>query len=159
VSVSCFGGSGPIGRRRGVDPIAQAVTGLAHAHADADADADGAPQMNMMWTLTDPLVGYLGAAGAMAALARQGAEGGSYHVKVSLAGCAMWLQDLGPSGGAPVAGLPLTLDQLIKPRTVQLESPEFSRLTYLAPVTEFSRTAARWDRPPERATRAAARWL
>lgn len=155
VSVSCYGGDGPTGRRRGVDPVAQAVTGLAHT----EASADGIPQMNRMWTLTDPLVGYLGAAGAMAALARRATEGGSYHVRVALAACAMWLQDLGPSGGEPVDGLPLTLDSLATPRTVQLESPDFSRLTYLAPAVDFSRTAAYWDRPPERAGSSAARWL
>jgi crotonobetainyl-CoA:carnitine CoA-transferase CaiB-like acyl-CoA transferase len=155
VSVSCYGGDGPTGRRRGVDPVAQAVTGLAHA----EARADGVPQMNRMWTLTDPLVGYLGAAGTMAALARRAAEGGSYHVRVSLAACAMWLQDLGPSGGEPVDGLPLTLDSLVEPRTVQLESPDFSRLTYLAPAVDFSHTAAHWDRPPERAGSSAASWL
>lgn len=155
VSVSCFGGTGPLGHRRGVDPIAQAVTGLAHT----EADDSGTPQMNRMWTLTDPLVGYLGAAGAMAALSRQAAEGGSYLVRVSLVGCAMWLQSLGPSAGSAVDGQPLTLEHLIEPRLIDMASADFSTLTYLAPVTQYSQTPGRWDRPPERARHSEPSWL
>ncbi len=154
VSVSCFGGSGAIGMRRGVDPVAQAVTGL----AVGEAASDGKPQMNYMWTLTDPLVGYLGATGTMAALGRQAREGGSYHVQVSLVGCAMWLRTLGRSGGQPVAGLPLGLSDLITPRTVDIRSPIYSMLTYLAPIVDYSRTPARWDRPPEPASTSAPQW-
>ncbi|NRI68730.1 CoA transferase [Rhodococcus sp. MS16] len=155
VQVSCFGETGPDGHRRGVDPVAQAVTGL----AVDEADADGRPMMNPMVTLTDPLVGYLGASGVMAALARQVTEGGSWLVRVSLAGSAMWLQDLGWSDATVVHGQSLSLEHLVAPRTVQFESPHFSTVIYLAPVVEYSATPSGWSRPPEPATVGKPEWL
>lgn len=41
------------------------------------------------------VTGYMGAAGATAALIRRAKEGGSYHVTVSLARNAMWYLTLG----------------------------------------------------------------
>ncbi len=41
------------------------------------------------------MTGYFAAAGMMAALLRRSIEGGSYHVKLSLARSAMWVQELG----------------------------------------------------------------
>jgi crotonobetainyl-CoA:carnitine CoA-transferase CaiB-like acyl-CoA transferase len=48
-----------------------------------------------MFYLADLITGYLAAAGMMAALLRRANEGGSYHVKLSLARSAMWVQELG----------------------------------------------------------------
>ena len=45
--------------------------------------------------INDFITGYLGAAGALAALIRRAREGGSYHVKVNLASTAMWYSSLG----------------------------------------------------------------
>jgi hypothetical protein len=45
--------------------------------------------------INDYITGYMGAAGATAALLKRAREGGSYHVTVSLARCAMWYQSLG----------------------------------------------------------------
>ena len=45
--------------------------------------------------MNDYIAGYLGAAGIMAAMRRQAREGGSYHVRVSLARAAMWYASLG----------------------------------------------------------------
>lgn len=41
------------------------------------------------------MASYFGAAGMMAALLRRSIEGGSYHVKISLARSEMWVQELG----------------------------------------------------------------
>ena len=45
--------------------------------------------------MNDYIAGYLGAAGIQAALIRRAKEGGSYHVRVNLARCAMWFMSLG----------------------------------------------------------------
>ena len=45
--------------------------------------------------LNDFIAGYAGAAGIQAALIRRAKEGGSYHVRVNLARCAMWFNSLG----------------------------------------------------------------
>jgi crotonobetainyl-CoA:carnitine CoA-transferase CaiB-like acyl-CoA transferase len=44
------------------------------------------------------MTGYVAAAGMMAALLRRSIEGGSYHVKLSLAQSAMWVQELNRRG-------------------------------------------------------------
>ena len=45
--------------------------------------------------LNDYVAGYIGAAGILAALRRRAREGGSYHVRISLARAAMWFMSLG----------------------------------------------------------------
>jgi crotonobetainyl-CoA:carnitine CoA-transferase CaiB-like acyl-CoA transferase len=154
VSVSCFGYGGPLGYWRGVDPIAQAVTGI----CALERDADGVPQLNRAATLTDPLVGYLAAAGAVTALIRRAKEGGSYHVRVALARCGMWNLDLGPSGGHYVDGLPLTFPQFGEAPMVTMAS-RFGELQYMAPVTQYSATPASWARPAEPAGTSDPVWL
>jgi len=56
---------------------------------------DGMPSMPPTGLINDYITGYMGAAGATAALLKRAREGGSYHVTVSLARCAMWYQSLG----------------------------------------------------------------
>jgi crotonobetainyl-CoA:carnitine CoA-transferase CaiB-like acyl-CoA transferase len=57
--------------------------------------ANGMPSMPPTSLINDYITGYMGAAGATAALLKRAREGGSYHVTVSLARCAMWYQSLG----------------------------------------------------------------
>jgi len=56
--------------------------------------------------LADLMTGYFAAAGMMAALLRRSIEGGSNHVKLSLARSAMWVQELGFLETATQASLP-----------------------------------------------------
>jgi crotonobetainyl-CoA:carnitine CoA-transferase CaiB-like acyl-CoA transferase len=51
--------------------------------------------LSPVFYLADLITGYFAAAGMMTALLRRSIEGGSYHVKLSLARSAMWVQELG----------------------------------------------------------------
>jgi crotonobetainyl-CoA:carnitine CoA-transferase CaiB-like acyl-CoA transferase len=78
-SLSAWGDTGPWGHRRGFDSIVQASIGI--AVREAASDAPGALPVQAL----DHGSGHLLAAGITAALQRQRAEGGSWHVSVALA--------------------------------------------------------------------------
>jgi crotonobetainyl-CoA:carnitine CoA-transferase CaiB-like acyl-CoA transferase len=152
VSVSCFGSGGPWGDRGGYDPIAQAATGIALAEAH-----NGKPRQVRTLTLNDYLAAHLGAAGAVSALLRRSRHGGSYHVKVALAGTSMWTQSLGQ--------IPVTAEEAgeefvdpVQPRLLTMQSP-FGLLTSLAPAADLSASPAVLDRAPSPAGTAALEWL
>ena len=79
VSIDCYGHEGPFAGRPGWEQLAQTVTGMAHEHAGDEHPALVPAAIN------DYTTGYLGALGVMCALARRTTEGGSWHVRVSLA--------------------------------------------------------------------------
>ena len=83
--------------------------------------------------------------GAMTALARKAREGGSWHVRVSLAQTGHWLTGLGrvENGFAcPEPGA----DE-IKSLADEMDTP-FGRLSFIQPRRQLSETPARWSRPP-----------
>ena len=88
-STSCYGHEGPWHFRPGFEQLAQSATGMAVAQGAIDS-----PQLAPTFP-NDYLTGFLGALGTLAALVRRSEEGGSYHVKVSLARSGTWLQSLG----------------------------------------------------------------
>ena len=92
VSLSAYGESGPWAGRRGFDSLVQSATGfnLAEAQAAGSAQPKALPVQ-----ILDMTTGFLIAFGAQAALLRQQTEGGSWHVRVSLARTAQWLRELG----------------------------------------------------------------
>lgn len=90
VTVSCFGDGGPWGNRIGFDQVAGTVTGMAAAEGSL-----ANPALPPTSIINDYLVAWLGATGAMAALARRAVDGGSYRVHVSLTRAAMWAMTLG----------------------------------------------------------------
>ena len=90
MSVSCYGYDGPWAERAGYDPLGQVASGLAAGEGSLEA-----PLMASTFTLNDYLAAYLAAAGTNSALLKRAREGGSYHVKVSLAGASTWVQMLG----------------------------------------------------------------
>ena len=138
VSVNAFGFDGPWRDRKGFDQMAQAATGICHAHARS-----GTPALVPTRLLNDYLTGYLGAAGVMQALALRARDGGSYHVKVSLARTAMWVQDIGQR---PASAQGVTLDDLHPPMVTRL-SP-FGLMHQVAPAAQMSVTPGGWDLPP-----------
>lgn len=149
VSVSAFG-DGPWGDRAAFDQIAQSVSGIAHTEG-----AGGPPRLVPTYLLNDYLCGYLGAAGVNAALIRRAKEGGSFHVKISLAGTSMWVQSLGlqlPNEDTQDASI------TAMPR-YQRRHTAFGELHQLAPVADFSRTVAKWDLPPAPLGAHVAEWL
>jgi crotonobetainyl-CoA:carnitine CoA-transferase CaiB-like acyl-CoA transferase len=92
VSLSAYGHGGPWAERRGFDSLVQTATGFNHAEGQA-AGIEGPKELPAQ--MLDHATGYLMASGAMMAKARQSREGGSWHVRVSLAQTGRWLWSLG----------------------------------------------------------------
>ena len=136
VSINCYGHAGPWRERPGWEQLAQTATGI--------AVTQGAPQQPLLIPAAacDYTTGYLAASGVMTALARRATEGGSWHVKASLAQTAMWLTRLGPTCDPSAASRPGDLTEFMT------ESQTAGGvLTHLAPVVRMSETPPRWDRP------------
>jgi crotonobetainyl-CoA:carnitine CoA-transferase CaiB-like acyl-CoA transferase len=91
VTLSAWGTAGPWGGRRGFDSLVQVASGIGWA-TSADGERPGA----LPCQLLDHATGYLAAAGALAALARQARTGTTTHVRLSLARTAQWLLAQGP---------------------------------------------------------------
>lgn len=140
VSVNAFGFEGPWANRKGFEQLGQAVSGIAITEGE---HAGGKPRVVPTYLLNDYLTAYLAAAGAMAALDRRAVEGGSYHVKVSLARTSMWVQSLGL---AALPAAPRSIDDLLP--DLQTRSSPFGMLEQLAPVARLSATPAHWSLPP-----------
>ena len=92
VSLCAYGHAGPWAERRGFNSLVQTSTGFNHAEGQA-AGIDGPKELPAQ--MLDHATGYLMAFGAMMAKARQAREGGSWHVRVSLAQTGRWLWNLG----------------------------------------------------------------
>lgn len=103
VSLSAYGHMGPWSGRRGFDSLVQNTNGLNHAEAVAAGEDRPRP---LPCQVLDHASGYLLAFGAMAALLRRAREGGSWHVRVSLAGTGTWLRNMGQiEGGLRAPGI------------------------------------------------------
>lgn len=141
VSTDTYGHVGPWRTRPGFEPLAQASTGWADEHRDAD----GAPAI-VPALPCDYATGYLAALGTLIALRRRAVEGGSWHVRTSLARTAMWLRDQpGRHDPADAPGTPASATADLR---VRLDGP-FGAVEQLAPVARLSRTPARWVTPGE----------
>ena len=92
VSLSAYGHTGPWRERRGFDSLVQMACGIA-AHAGTDRPRPLPAQA------LDHGTGWLAAYGVLTALRRRATEGGSWHVRLSLARTAEWLHDLGRQTG------------------------------------------------------------
>ncbi|CDO11118.1 CoA transferase [Mycolicibacterium cosmeticum] len=81
---SCYASGTPWHGRRGFEQIAQAVTGVMHTHSQ------DLPEPTVVSVLmNDYLTGYLGAIGAVAALAAREVDGGYWKVGAALTRCSM----------------------------------------------------------------------
>ena len=90
--LSAYGWTGPWAGRRGFDSLVQTATGF--NLAEAAAAGSSTPQA-MPAQILDYSAGHLLAFGIQAALLRQASQGGSWRVRVSLAGVGLWLRSLG----------------------------------------------------------------
>ena len=137
VSISCFGADGPFSHRAGWEQVAQTVTGICQ---------EGSPERPKLLPAAacDYTTGYLGAYGAMLALARRAREGGSYHVRVSLCQSGMLIYRQGKvSYDDPDMDLSeAELDEL-RIETATAHGP----VRHLAPVLHLSETQPHWTRP------------
>ena len=97
VSLTAYEHEGPWRSRRGFDSLVQTAMGFNHAEAEA---AGVSVPKALPLQILDCAAGYLMAFGAATAMARQMREGGSWHVRVSLARTGQWLRSLGRVQGA-----------------------------------------------------------
>jgi crotonobetainyl-CoA:carnitine CoA-transferase CaiB-like acyl-CoA transferase len=119
VSISAFGGTGPLGRRPGFDPVIQAMSGIMRAQG-GPVQADSPAFLTV--PINDVLAAGLAALGACAALLARTRLGRGQHVGVTLCAASCLLQSefltqVGesgsryPAGGLDFAG-PGPLDRL-----------------------------------------------
>jgi len=138
VSLSAYGDQGPWAQRRGFDSLVQSATGFNLAEAEA---AGAAKPQALPMQILDHASGYLMAFATAAAKVRQLQEGGSWHVRVSLAQTAHWLRGLGrvPSGFAQTAP--------DRQPFLETYASGFGSLVAIRPTPQLSRTPAEWSRP------------
>jgi len=140
VSVTCYGSRGPWTHRGGFDMNGSAASGLM-----AIEGTEAEPRLPVTGLINDYITGYLGAAGASAALVKRATEGGSWHVTVNLTRTAMWCGSLGLMNPAPAGS-----DEehsLREPVPYDASSP-LGDVHMLAPPVRFSATAPAWPTPP-----------
>ncbi len=141
VSLSAYGHAGPWSERRGFDSLVQTTTGFNHAEGQA-AGIDGPKELPAQ--ILDHATGYLMAFGAMMAKARQSREGGSWHVRVSLAQTGRWLWNLGcVTEGLKTEDLK---GETVRPFIEEVPSG-FGRLRAISHSAVLSKTPAFWARP------------
>lgn len=140
VSVRCYGHSGPWQDRGGFDQHAQALTGV-----NWSEQQDGRPRLPPGRMLNDYLAAYLAAAGVMSAVLRRAREGGSYQVRVSLAGVANWAWELGTFTRQQSQRL-LPPAPLPPPRRLTRATP-LGDLSLVAPPVSLSETPPAWRGP------------
>ncbi len=141
VTLSAYSHAGPWRERRGFETLIQSVSGLAHEQGFGGGLER--PQ-HLPAQVVDHATGYLGAFGALVALARRAREGGSYLVRVSLVQTGRWVDSLGRVAGRHVVDQTLAdVGDLLAP----CESA-FGQLVHVAPAARLSETPAFWPRPP-----------
>jgi crotonobetainyl-CoA:carnitine CoA-transferase CaiB-like acyl-CoA transferase len=139
VSVTCYGSHGPWAQRGGFDMNGSAASGLM-----ATEGTKAEPRLPVTGMINDYITGYLGAAGAAAALVKRATEGGSWHVTVNLTRTAMWCRSLGLVDPA-LAGRDEE-HHLREPVACDAPSP-LGDVHMLAPPVRFSSTAPAWPAP------------
>ena len=138
VSLSAYGETGPWAGKRGFDSLVQTATGFNVAEAEA---AGAAQPRALPVQIVDMASGALMAFGAQAALLRQQTEGGSWHVRVSLARTALWLRVLGRVADGFGAAATDFGD------VMQTSASGWGVLDAIRPTAEFSHTPAGYARP------------
>ncbi|WP_206997527.1 CoA transferase [Trinickia mobilis] len=153
VSICAYGHTGPWANRRGFDSLVQSASGIAWNETQA---AQAASPQHLPCQALDHGTGYLAAFGAMVALARRATEGGSWHVRLSLAQTGRWLQSLGQIEGGRRAP-DVTLDDL-RDCLETVESP-FGKVLGTSPAELLSETQPFFGRPPVPIGTDEARWI
>jgi crotonobetainyl-CoA:carnitine CoA-transferase CaiB-like acyl-CoA transferase len=142
VTLSAYGHAGPWAERRGFDSLVQTTTGFNHAEGQA-AGIDGPKELPAQ--MLDHATGYLMAFGAMMAKARQAREGGSWHVRVSLAQTGRWLWNLGRLDGG--LDTPDLTGEAVHAAFIESMPSGFGTLKAVRHSALLSTTPARWSRP------------
>jgi hypothetical protein len=142
VTLSAYGHEGPWAGRRGFDSLVQNASGINVAEAEA---AGVAAPKELPAQALDHASGYLMAFAATMALLRKSQEGGSWHVRVSLAQTGHWLQGLGRLDGG--FACPEPTGEELKALAEAMDTP-FGHLTFVKHAAVLSETPAYWARPP-----------
>jgi len=137
-SLSAYGDGGPWGGRRGFDSLVQTTTGF---NLDEAAAFGTAQPRAFPVQLLDHAAGHLLAFGIQVALARQAQQGGSWHVRLSLAGVGQWLRGLGRVADGPLAVMPPLAPWLLQ------QPSGFGKLETLRHALQFSATPFGFERP------------
>lgn len=140
-SLCAYSHEGPWAKRRGFDSLVQNANGINDAEALAAGSAQPKP---LPCQALDHGAGYFMAFGAMTALKRRMTEGGSWHVRVSLAQAGHWVRGLGRV--ADGLACPDPDFAAVRDRLEDSESG-FGRLTAVRHAAVLSETPARWARP------------
>ena len=136
-SLCAYGDTGPWRTRRGFDSLVQTATGFNLAEAEA---ANSAEPKALPMQILDYATGHLMAFAATTALRRQALEGGSWHVKVSLAQTGHWLRSLGRIEDG------FSIDRPKVTPFIETAMSGFGELAAIAHSAKFSRTPTRWAR-------------
>lgn len=140
-TISAYGRSGPWSGLRGFDSLVQTASGISLAGWRAGGEDRPEP---LPAQALDHATGYLTAYGVLTALARRATEGGSWHVRASLAQTGRWLQDLGQHDTR----------MLPDPARADVEDfcrwqrSEFGELSYVAPPGKIAGRAPGWTTAP-----------
>ena len=141
VSLCAFGFTGPWAGRRGFDSLTQTASGF--NTAEAEAAGESKPKALPVQAL-DHATGYLLAAGALAALHRRATEGGSWHVRVSLARTGHWIRGLGRVANGLACPAPQRTDIA---GFLEESDSGFGRLSAVRHAAVLSATPAHWTLP------------
>ena len=149
VSLSAYGEVGPWAARRGFDSLVQTATGFNHAEMLAAGASAPKP---LPVQILDYASGFLMAFGAQAALIRQAREGGSWHVRVSLARTALWLRSLARVENGLAIPLP------VREAHLETMASGWGELKALRHAGMLTRTPSGWNRQSVRPGTHAPRW-
>jgi crotonobetainyl-CoA:carnitine CoA-transferase CaiB-like acyl-CoA transferase len=140
VSICAYGHEGPWADRRGFDSLVQNANGLNVAEAEAAGSDQPKP---LPAQALDHATGFLMAFAAMSALKHRATQGGSWHVRCSLAQTGQWVRSLGRIRGLP--GPDPSFDE-VRDR-LEDSASGFGRLTSVRHSAVMSETPPYWARP------------
>ncbi|WP_321790020.1 CoA transferase [Paraburkholderia sp. J94] len=157
VSICAYSHRGPWRERRGFDSLVQSASGIVWsesvaaareaASSSSSSSSEPAPfaaPRPLPCQALDHATGYLAAFAAMTALARRAKEGGSWHVRVSLAQTGRWLQTMGTLDDGQRA--PEVSAGDVADCMEERDTP-FGRVRAVAPAERLERTPAFYARP------------
>jgi hypothetical protein len=141
VSLSAYGDTGPWASRRGFDSLVQTVSGFNYAEGEAAGVRD---PKELPCQAVDHASGYLLAFGALMARIRQANEGGSWLVRVCLAGTGRWIWNLGRVEDGFSCATP-SLDDLAG--LLETSETPFGTFRAVRHAAELAATPVGWRRP------------
>lgn len=140
VNLSGYGHMGPWADRPCYDTILQCNDGIAH---DEAVFRGGGEPVGVPCQAMDHSTAYFAALGILSALIRRSEEGGSYLVRVALAGTGEWIKGLGRVDGTKLADPD---GSAYEDLMAEMDTP-FGATRYLRPPEQLSETPPFYARP------------